>query len=112
PHGLRDGLRRRVIPGCFVNTTSVHKLKQKALAAHQSQHDWLQASQGFNSYVRSMDDLSLEIGRMSKRFRYAEGWRRHSHLGFCAAQADPLRDALAGFYLLNKTYERNLEKGF
>jgi len=25
PHGLRDGLRRRVIPGAFVNTSSVYK---------------------------------------------------------------------------------------
>jgi LmbE family N-acetylglucosaminyl deacetylase len=111
PHGLRDELRRRIIPGCFVNTTSIHKLKRQALAVHQSQHDWLQTSQGFDSYVRSMDDLSLEVGLLSKRFQHAEGWRRHSHLGFCAQQADPLRDALGGFYLLNKTYERNLEKG-
>jgi len=111
PHGLRDELRRRVIPGCFVNTTTVHKLKQRALAAHQSQHDWLQTSQGFDSYVQSMDDMSLEVGRMSKRLQHSEGWRRHSHLGFCAPQSDPLREALAGFYLLNKTYEQNLEKG-
>src|SRR6266404_1787383 len=45
PHGLRNGLRRRIIPGSFVNTTSVHKLKQHALAAHQSQQTWLEISQ-------------------------------------------------------------------
>src|SRR5438445_11102752 len=33
PHGLCDGLRRRVNPGAFVNTTSVHKTKHQALAA-------------------------------------------------------------------------------
>ena len=37
PHGLRDSLRCRVIPGSFVNTTSVHKTKQQSLAAHESQ---------------------------------------------------------------------------
>jgi hypothetical protein len=31
---------------------------------------------------------------MSGRCEFAEGWRRHLHLGFCAAEADPLRAAL------------------
>jgi len=112
PHGLRDGLRRRIIPGCFVDTHSVQETKRQALCAHRSQQSWLRASQSFNSYLRSMENMSLEVGRMSKRFNHAEGWRRHSHLGFCEVQAEPLRDALAEFYLLNKAYERNLEKGF
>ena len=112
PHGLRDGLRRRAIPGCFVNTNSVHEMKRHALAAHRSQRAWLRESQGFDSYVQSMDTMSLEVGRMSKRFKHAEGWRRHLHLGFCSPRADPLGDVLASSFLLNKTYERNLEKGF
>src|SRR2546426_2979457 len=37
PHGLCDGLRRRVIAGAFVNTESAHKIKRDALAAHKSQ---------------------------------------------------------------------------
>src|SRR6059036_3662589 len=37
PHGLRDGLRRRILPGAFVNTTSAHPAKRAALAAHASQ---------------------------------------------------------------------------
>jgi hypothetical protein len=41
-----------------------------------------------------MRELMREVGRMSGRFEYAEGWRRHSHLGFCAAEADPLAAAL------------------
>src|SRR5438552_2359203 len=85
PHSLRDGLRRRVVPGVYVNTTSVQKTKHEALAAHQSQKEWLDASQGLDSYLRAMDELSLEVGKMSPRFRHAEGWRRHSHLGFSAA---------------------------
>src|SRR6266571_8149483 len=31
PHGLCDGLRRRLIPGAFVNTTSVQARKREAL---------------------------------------------------------------------------------
>src|SRR5437016_4424286 len=34
PHGLCDSLRRRIIPGAFVNTTQVQKTKHAALSAH------------------------------------------------------------------------------
>jgi LmbE family N-acetylglucosaminyl deacetylase len=111
PHGLRDGLRRRVVPGAFVNTTSVHSTKLAALAAHRSQQDWLDASQGMNSYLQSMDDMSRLVGRMSRRFPRAEGWRRHLHLGFSATEMDPLREALKGDYRVNARYERELEQG-
>jgi LmbE family N-acetylglucosaminyl deacetylase len=111
PHGLRDALRRRVIPGSFVNTASVHTIKREALAAHKSQQEWLDASQGLNSYLLAMEEMSLELGRMSKRFRFAEGWRRHSHIGFCGPQIDPLRDALGRNLVFNKDYERDLETG-
>src|SRR5213594_1414619 len=111
PHGLCDGLRRRIMPGAFVNTTSVHKTKHQALAAHKSQQGWLEVSQGLNSYLLAMEDMSLEVGRMSKKFKHAEGWRRHLHFGFCSASTDPLAKALGRNYQINKVYERNLEKG-
>ena len=38
----------------------------------------------------------------------AEGWRRHLHYGFSAADADPLREALGKNYLANQAYERSL----
>ena len=94
PHGLCDGLRQRIIPELFVNTTAVHAQKRAALAAHESQRAWLDASQGMDSYLRAMDAMSRAVGKMSRRFPHAEGWRRHLHLGFCAEAADPLRDAL------------------
>ena len=34
------------------------------------------------------------------------------HLGFSALDADPLQDALGPHYLINRAYERALEKGF
>lgn len=109
PHGLRDGLRRRVHPGAFVDTTRVHDRKRAALACHVSQQQWLDASQGMNSYLRTMDEFSRALGRLSRRFQHAEGWRRHSHLGFCEEQADPLREALGRKYLVNGKYERELD---
>jgi LmbE family N-acetylglucosaminyl deacetylase len=111
PHSLRDPLGRRIIPGAFVNTTSVQELKQAALTEHKSQQSWLKSSQHMNQYLLVMDSFARELGKMSRRFRFAEGWRRHLHHGFCAEQADPLRDALGDDYLINRRYQRSLEKG-
>jgi len=110
PHGLRDSMRRRVRPGAFVDTTAVHEMKRAALACHASQRRWLDVSQGMDSYVRTMDEFSRAVGRLSRRFRHAEGWRRHSHWGFCAEGADPLRDALGRKYLVSAAYERSLDR--
>ena len=110
PHGLRDGLRRRVIPGAFIDTTSVHAIKRRALAAHQSQRAWLDASQGMDSYLGVMEEMSLAVGEMSRRFKHAEGWRRRLHLGFSATDRDPLREAIGECYILNEEYENSLDK--
>jgi N-acetylglucosamine malate deacetylase 1 len=111
PHGLRDGLGRRILPESFVDVTRVHKTKLAALAAHRSQQQWLDLSQGMSSYLRTMEDMASEVGAMSRRFVLAEGWRRHSQLGFSAAGADPLRDALKKNYCRNPAYARSLEVG-
>jgi len=108
PHGLRDGMRRRVVPGAFVDTTGVQERKRRALAAHASQKSWLDVSQGMDSYLNAMDDMAREVGRMSRRFRFAEGWRRHSHLGFSEVDGDPLGEVLGARYWVNAAYERGL----
>lgn len=108
PHGLRDGLRKRIEAGAYVDTTSVHEVKRKALAAHASQKDWLDVSQGMDSYLVSMDESALEVGRRSGKFRYAEGWRRHLHLGFSTKDVDPLAEVLGDAYLVNEAYEASL----
>jgi N-acetylglucosamine malate deacetylase 1 len=108
PHGLRNGLRRRIVPGAFVNTTPVHSRKLAALAEHTSQQDWLEASQGMNSYLKTMDARSREVGRLSRRFTHAEGWCRHCHLGYSAVAIDPLAGALGRDHLVNRRYESSL----
>ena len=90
PHGLRDGLRQAVVPDCYINIGPVLAQKREMLAQHCSQKEWLDVSQGMDAYLREMESLSREVGRISRRFKYAEGWRRHSHLGFCDEQFDPL----------------------
>lgn len=95
PHGNCDPLGQPIRPNLFVDITSVLELKTAMLAAHQSQRQWLDESQGLDSYLQTMKDLSREIGRFSGRFEFAEGWRRHLHYGFCEPDADPLASALA-----------------
>ena len=72
------------------------------LACHKSQKHWLDASQGFDSYLDTMKDLMREVGAMSGHYEYAEGWRKHLHLGFCAEDADPLSKALATHYFAER----------
>ncbi|MCI0365404.1 MAG: hypothetical protein L0219_16170 [Phycisphaerales bacterium] len=101
PHSLRDPLRRPVFPDAFVDTAAVHSVKGEALAAHASQREWLDASQGMDSYLAAMDGFSRQLGRMSGRFEHAEGWRRHLHVGFSATDIDPLHSLLGDKYLVN-----------
>ena len=64
------------------------------LACHASQKEWLDVTQGMDAYLDEMERMSREVGRMSGKFEYAEGWRRHSHLGFGPEEFDPVSDLL------------------
>ena len=103
PHGLRTPLREVVTPEIFVDTAGVHETKLASLACHASQQEWLDASQGQNSYLQTMEDFSRQLGKQSKKFRHAEGWTRHLHYGFGAEDDDPLRDVLGKKYLRTPT---------
>ena len=77
------------------------------LALHQSQKKWLDESQGLDSYIHTMHRLDEEVGRMSRVFAAAEGWRRHLHLGFAGANDDPLRDALGKQVFARRSTDRD-----
>ncbi len=109
PHGLHDGLRNLVHPGQYVNIGSVMETKRQMLNQHRTQKDWLDVSQGMGSYVQEMDHMARQVGRMSGRFTYAEGWRRHSHLGFSATDTDPLSRVLRELCWTDPSYEQALE---
>ena len=94
PYGLRDQLRRPIEPDFRVDISSVLEVKRRALGCHRSQRRWLDDSQGIDSYLKAMEDMSAEVGSAAG-LHYAEGWRRHSHLGFGPEDFDPLREALA-----------------
>jgi N-acetylglucosamine malate deacetylase 1 len=97
PHGLRDGMRRQPLPDFYVDISGVLDRKEKMLSLHESQKAWLDRTQGMDSYLASMRDMSAQIGKMSGRFKHAEGWRRHNHLGFSTIERDPLTEVLKEF---------------
>ncbi len=94
PAGNRDPLGELAHPQMFVDVTDKIDHRVAMLARHESQKRWLDESQGMDSYLEALREMSREVGGMSGRFAYAEGWRRHLHLGFCDADADPLAAAL------------------
>lgn len=99
PHGQCTPLREPVTPELLVDTTSVHATKREALACHASQKEWLDKTQGQESYLKTMDAFSTALGKKSKKFGHAEGWTRHLHYGFGAEEDDPLRDVLGKKHL-------------
>ncbi|MCX7934661.1 MAG: PIG-L family deacetylase [Planctomycetota bacterium] len=99
PADNRDGLGRFVRPSLLVDISAVIEEKAALLAEHRSQKDWLDRSQGANAYIEGMRRRHRELGMLSGRFAFAEGWRRHHHLGFCAPDADPLSAALGAAVL-------------
>ncbi len=94
PHGLVTPLRQPVTPDLLVDMASVHGKKRAALAAHASQKEWLDATQGMDSYLAAMEEMSGRTAAMGKGLKLAEGWRRHLHLGFSATDDDPMAEAL------------------
>ena len=97
PYSHHGPLGERIVPEFFVNVETVLDAKVEMLACHQSQKRWLDESQGLDSYLQTLRDLDAEAGQMSGVLDYAEGWRRHLHLGFCGPEDDPLRTVLAEF---------------
>ena len=94
PFSHHAPLRQPVVPEMYVDVTDVVDDKVAMLARHVTQKQWLDESQGHDSYLQMLRDLDEQCGRMSGVFRFAEGWRRHLHLGFCDPDDNPLRVAL------------------
>jgi len=98
PHGLKDPVGRLVEADCFVDTSAVISRKEALLSCHTSQKEWLDVSQGMNAYLREMERMSLEAGRLSTCFEHAEGWIRHNPLGFSSQNFNPMKELLKGDY--------------
>jgi LmbE family N-acetylglucosaminyl deacetylase len=98
PHGNRNALNKVVHPDFFIDITKVLKEKTEMLAEHKSQKGWLDISQGFNAYLDTMKGYAQEMGVLSQKYEFAEGWQQHNPLGFCSAEANPLADILPEYF--------------
>jgi len=79
-----------VRPDFFINIGAAIEKKASMLAERKSQKEWLDRSQGLNAYLDTMKNFASEMGSLSARCEFAEGWRRHNPLGLCKVDADPL----------------------
>jgi LmbE family N-acetylglucosaminyl deacetylase len=87
-----------VQPDFLIAIDSVMECKSAMLAEHVSQQAWLDQSQALSAPVEIMRRFGEELAKPVAGCRWAEGWRRHTPLGFCAADANPLRALLADYY--------------
>ncbi len=111
PYGLRDGMGKLLHSGLWVDVSKQIEQKRALLACHTSQKQWLDATQGMDSYLQTMVDLCSAMGKMSKKYALAEGWRKHNALGFASDPAfDPLRTALSGLCTVDKKYAAWLDE--
>jgi LmbE family N-acetylglucosaminyl deacetylase len=99
PWGLCDRLRKPVVPAFYVDTSSVVQEQAELLACHRSQKEWLDTSQGLDSYIQAMFEHTRNIGKMSLKFSHAEGWNQHLHLGYSGSDANPLAEILSDYVL-------------
>ncbi len=106
PYGLYDPMRNLVQPEMFVDISSIIEKKTTMLAKHTSQKEWLDASQGMDSYLIEMKTQVGDCGKMSGRFEYAEGWSRRLHLGLGSKDADPLKDLIGDKIVNNPAYQK------
>jgi LmbE family N-acetylglucosaminyl deacetylase len=97
PHSLMDMQRVPVVPEFVVDVGEVMAEKQEMLAQHASQREWLDATQGMDSYLESMADAAREVGQRYGGCAYAEGWRRHNHMGYGPPGFAPLQTLLKDF---------------
>ena len=94
PHGLCNSLGQRIEPGLFVDIGPVLDAKTDILGLHKTQKDHFDKSQGKDSYLFAMQDEGRQVGMRSGVFTHAEGWQRHSRLGFSSKDTDPLSEIL------------------
>jgi LmbE family N-acetylglucosaminyl deacetylase len=78
---LKDKFGRRIEASFWVDISSAIDTKEKMLASHASQRDWLMAHHKVDEYLLAMRSVARTRGGESG-FEYAEGFRQHLGHGF------------------------------
>ncbi|MEK7768061.1 MAG: PIG-L family deacetylase [bacterium] len=90
----KDLLGRPVVPMFRIDVTTTFAVRERALACHVSQREWLRSHHGIDQYLLENERLARGYGEHCG-VRYAEGFRQH--LGHAYPQENILGHALAGF---------------
>ncbi|MDQ1296092.1 MAG: family deacetylase [Bacteroidota bacterium] len=90
----KNKLGNSVIPSIYIDISSVIDLKEKMLACHVSQANWLKTHHQGNEYLMAMRRFGEKRGREIK-VKYAEGFRQH--LGHGYPQDDILSSRIPEF---------------
>ena len=103
PYFNHDPLGRLVKPKLYVDVSDLSQQKAELLSCHVTQKEWLDQTQGLDSYLHTLNELDEQVGKMSGVYRAAEGWRQHFPIGFGPIGVDPLGDALADYVTEKET---------
>ena len=99
PVEMKDNFGQSVVPGLWVDITSVMEIKARMLCCHASQRDWLLAHHGIDEYVNTMKEGARTRGR-DIQVEFAEGLRQH--LGHSFPQGNVLAEALGELVHVNE----------
>jgi LmbE family N-acetylglucosaminyl deacetylase len=77
----KDILGNRVHPSMYVNISSEIAIKEKMLACHESQRNWLLTHHKMDEYLLAMKRFAQKRGQEAGA-EYAEGFRQHLGHGF------------------------------
>jgi LmbE family N-acetylglucosaminyl deacetylase len=87
----KDYFGSEIKPTTLVDISNVMNIKEKMLAAHDSQRSWLMEHHGMDEYIISMKNFSANRGE-KMGVKYAEGFRQH--LGHAYPQDNILKKEL------------------
>jgi LmbE family N-acetylglucosaminyl deacetylase len=93
----KDILGKPVIPSMYVNITGEIGVKEKMLARHESQRNWLFTHHKIDEYLLAMKRFSGERGTEAGT-GFAEGFRQHLGHGF--PQNNILKDILGDMVII------------
>jgi LmbE family N-acetylglucosaminyl deacetylase len=92
----KDILGKPVFPSMYVNISGEIEVKEKMLASHESQRNWLLTHHKIDEYILAMKRFSKQRG-IEAGVEYAEGFRQHLGHGF--PQENILKEILDGFII-------------
>ena len=97
PVEAKDKLGNPVQPSICVDITSAILIKEKMLACHESQRNWLMKHHKVDEYILSMKRFAESRGSEINT-RYAEGFRQH--LGHGYPQNNILKEILGDLVVI------------